>query len=64
MPTNAEVIGKALLDFASLDYEVQENIADYIECTNDPECKWDGKTENLDVCTECKLRWLEKEWDE
>lgn len=63
MPTNAQVIGEALLDFADMEYEVQITLAEYIECPNDPECAWDGKTEHLDVCAECKHRWLGKEWD-
>ena len=62
MPTNADVIGEGLVNFASYEYEVQVTLADYIECPSDPECEWDGKTEHLDVCTECKHRWLQKEW--
>ena len=62
MPTNAQVLGEALLNFANLD-ATQTIVADYIECTNDPECEWDGKTEHLDVCTDCKIRWLEKEYE-
>lgn len=63
MPTNAQVIGEGLLNIDKYEYEVRLNLAEYVECVNDPECAWDGKTEHLDVCAECKLRWLEKEWD-
>lgn len=63
MPTNAQVIGDGLLKFGELEYEIQECLADYIECPSESDCAWDGKTEHLDVCIECKIRWLEKEWD-
>jgi len=61
--TNAQVLGKALSDFGGMDDYQQELIADYIECTNSRDCAWDGKTEHLDVCTECKIRWLGQEWE-
>ena len=63
MPTNAEVLGKALLDFESLEYEGQGTVADYIDCPNAPICEWDGKAEHHYICTECKREWLKKEWD-
>lgn len=63
MPTNAQVIGEGLLNFDEYEYEVREVLADYVECPSDPDCSWDGKTEHLSICTECKLRWLEKEWE-
>ena len=59
--TNAEVIGQALLDFENLDGEVQESIADYIECCNGPECYFDGKDTSL--CIPCKVRWLREKWE-
>lgn len=59
--TNAQVIGDALLRFDSLDYEVQEIIADHIECCNGPECYFDGKDTNL--CIPCKIEWLKKKWE-
>lgn len=59
--TNAEVLGQALLDFDKLDYEVQESIADYIECCNGPECYFDGK--DTDLCRPCKVRWLKEKWE-
>lgn len=61
--TNAQVLAQGLADFESLEYEVQETIADYIECTNADDCAWDGKTEHLSVCTECKIRWLGQKWE-
>lgn len=60
--TNAEVIGKGLLDFESLEYYQQELIADYIGCCNSEDCIFDGK--DTSVCTECKIGWLMKKWDE
>lgn len=60
--TNAQVLAQGLSDFDSLEYEAQETIADYIECPNSNDCAWDGKTENLYICTECKVRWLSQKW--
>lgn len=60
--TNAEVIGKGLLEFESLEDYQQETIADYIECCNSGDCRFDGK--DTSVCTECKINWLKKKWDE
>lgn len=59
--TNAEVIGQALLDFENLDEEVQETIADYIECCNGPECYFDGK--DVSLCIPCKVNWLKQRWE-
>ena len=59
--TNAEVIGKALMEFDSLDEGAQESIADYIECCNGPECYFDGKDTNL--CIPCKINWLMQKWE-
>lgn len=63
MPTNAEVIGDGLVKFASLEDYQQEIIADYIECPNASDCSWDGDIKHMDVCTECKRKWLEREWE-
>lgn len=59
--TNAEVIGQALLDFESLDSEVQESLADYIDCCNGPECYFDG--EDTSLCIPCKVNWLKQKWE-
>lgn len=59
--TNAEVLGQALLDFENLDGEVQESLADYIECCNGPECYFDGKDTSL--CIPCKVNWLKQPWE-
>ena len=59
--TNAEAIGHDLLTFESLDYEVQETVADYIGCCNGPECYFDGKDTSL--CIPCKINWLKQKWE-
>lgn len=59
--TNAKVIGQALLDFEDLEPEVQEHIADYIECCNSPVCCFDGKDTSL--CIPCKVNWLKHKWE-
>ena len=63
MPTNAQVLAQGLGEFDGLDYEVQETIADYIECPSSNDCEWDGKAEHSYICTECKIRWLNQEWE-
>ena len=59
--TNAEVLGKALLDFENLEYETQEFIASFIECCNSPVCDYDGKDTRL--CYPCKIEWLKNKWE-
>lgn len=59
--TNAQWLGRALLDFDKLDSEIQDHIADYIECCNGPECYFDGKDTSL--CIPCKVRWLKERYE-
>lgn len=61
--TNAEVLAKALSEFEGLEYEQQEQIADYVECPNSRECNWDGNPKDMSACTECKVKWLQQEWE-
>ena len=61
--TNAKVLGQALTDFDTMEDYQQELVADYIGCPSAPDCAWDGKTEHLHICTECKVRWLNQEWE-
>lgn len=60
-PTNAEVIAQALLCFDSLEPEVQENVAEYIDCCNAAECLFDGK--DVSLCVPCKVKWLQQKWE-
>jgi hypothetical protein len=62
-PTNARVLADALNNYDILDWEEKETIADYIECPSARDCTWDGNPKNQSVCTECKVRWLEQEWE-
>lgn len=59
--TNAEMLGEALVQFESLDWDVQEHIADYIDCCNGLECYYDGKDSRL--CIPCKVAWLRSKWE-
>lgn len=52
--TNREVLIKSLQD-----KEADEYTVDYIDCVNSPDCRLDGERS----CTECKMRWLEQEWE-
>lgn len=61
--TNAQALAQAFADYEGLDDYIQEGIADYINCPNSADCAWDGKAEHNFICTECKMRWLEQEWE-
>ena len=37
-------------------------VADYIDCPSEKDCDYDGQDGTR--CTECKTKWLQKEWDE
>lgn len=63
MPTNAQVLAQGLGEFDCLDYEVQETIANYIDCPGSDDCTIPGKIEYNYICTECKIRWLNQEWE-
>lgn len=57
--TNREVFIKSLQDS-----DVDEYTVDYIACpyVNNPDCKYDGS--NNEYCCECKMKWLNKEWEQ
>lgn len=60
---NYEVIGNDLLKCGGLgDDDGLSYVADYIACPSLEDCNYDGK--NNDCCTECKVRWLQKEWED
>ena len=56
--TNAEVLAHDLKRFEFLEDFQKEALADYIACPNSPDCKYD-----YHYCTECKVKWLESEWE-
>ena len=60
---NIQVLAEAFAVYDSLDYEQQETVADFIECPNAADCAWDGNPKDMSACTECKVRWLEQEWE-
>lgn len=43
--------------------EADEFTVDYINCVNRPGCKYDGGL-NYTPCTECKMKWLDEEWED
>lgn len=42
------------------DEETLSYVADYIACSSEEECVYDGKDNSC--CNECKVKWLQKEW--
>lgn len=59
---NWEALKHDLEHFDKLEDFQQEAFADYINCPNVDVCKYDGV--NGSICTECKARWLNSEWEE
>lgn len=55
-PTNAQVIAHDLKHFDSLEDYQKAVVADYIGCPGSMEC-------GLIPCIECRIRWLEQEWE-
>lgn len=57
--TNAEAL-KEMIDY------IDENdmIASYIACpyVHNPDCKYDGGNDHS-CCVDCKMEWLQKEWE-
>ena len=60
--TNAEVLVHDLKKFEFLEDFQKEALADYIACPNSPDCKYDGGHDH-GCCSECKVKWLESEWE-
>lgn len=60
--TNAEALCADLKNFASLDEEQQEAIADYIACPSSPDCEYDGGHDHS-CCAPCKVKWLLSSWE-
>lgn len=56
--TNREVLIKSLQDKEADIYTV-----DYIACPSSPGCKYDGSSDHS-ACDECKMEWLDKEWED
>lgn len=57
-----ELLANTFSDYNDFEYYQKELAADYVSCPSVNDCKYDGK--NGEVCTECKVKWLESEWDE
>ena len=57
-----EVLRQGLEQFSLLEDYEQESVADYIACPNSYDCKYDGGHDRS-VCTECKIKWLNSEWE-
>lgn len=56
--TNREVL------INSLKYkENDECTANYIACVDSGDCKYDGSSDYA-LCIECKMRWLDEEWED
>lgn len=60
---NYEVISEELLSFPYLEDFQQGAISDYIACPNENDCNYDG-TNDRSCCMECKIKWLQKEFNE
>jgi hypothetical protein len=56
-----EVFKHDLQHFDSLEDFQKENVADYFNCPSPADCHYDG--EDNSCCTECKVKWLESEWE-
>ena len=60
---NLEAIAKSLLLSADgEDEEILSFVADYISCPSEDECHYDGKDNTC--CNKCKVKWLQKEWED
>lgn len=60
---NFEAIAKSLLLSAGgEDEEVLSFVADYITCPSEKNCPYDGEDDTC--CNECKVKWLQKEWED
>lgn len=60
---NLEAIAKALmLSVGGEDEEMLYFAADYIGCPSEDDCQYDG--EDISCCKDCKVLWLQKEWEE
>lgn len=60
---NFEAIAKSLLlSVGGEDEEVLSFVADYIACPSEKNCLYDGKDNTC--CNECKVKWLQKEWED
>lgn len=60
--TNADALCADLKNFASLDEEQQEAVADYIACPSSPGCEYDGGSDRS-CCAPCKVKWLLGFWE-
>ena len=56
--TNREVLIKSLQD-----KEADICTVEYIACPSSPGCKYDGSSD-YSACEECKMEWLDKEWED
>ncbi len=56
--TNREVLINSLKD-----KEADEYTVNYIACVERPDCKYDGGNDRS-ICSECKMKWLDEEWEE
>ncbi len=56
--TNREVLIQSLQD-----KEADIYTAGYIACPSDANCKYDGSSD-YSICEECKMEWLDKEWED
>lgn len=59
---NWEVISHDLKDFRYLEDFQKEALADYFACPSASDCDYDGVDNHC--CTECKVKWLESEWED
>ena len=59
---NYEVLAEELTDYMYLEDFQKEYVAEYISCPSVDECKYDG--EDNSCCIECKMKWLESEWEQ
>lgn len=56
--TNREVLINSLQN-----KEVDECTVDYIACVDSDDCKYDGTSDHA-PCIECKMKWLDEEWED
>lgn len=58
--TNAESLIQGLQEID--EYEIAEQVADYINCPSSDDCTYDGGKDHS-PCISCKVKWLRDEWE-
>lgn len=59
----AEMTNRQVLINSLKDKEADIYTVDYIACPGNPACKYDGSSDRS-VCDECKMKWLDEEWED